>query len=245
MLTTGKNNRFPFLDILGYLKNTYKNPKFSWKSETGPNQGTWLGIPWLGLDSLCQIWDFYRYSLNTLKYPKMGIRYFFLCLLLWPLPSIHHFHIAYKMPCLPTKFCKRNWTQSLCKFWGVNKLYYGQMWKWWTFPTVPLPPPPHLKPTNLCLSDFREQNVWNMAILNYTVCMFLLSIYFKILNNNQYLKSLMSASTKCIAWDQAPQLGRRQKKICEASWAVVSPSPVRRCNPPNVIPWSCCFLIVF
>ena len=28
MLLTGKNNRFPFLDILGYLKNTYKNPKF-------------------------------------------------------------------------------------------------------------------------------------------------------------------------------------------------------------------------
>ena len=26
--TTGKNNRFPFLDILGYLKNTHKNPKF-------------------------------------------------------------------------------------------------------------------------------------------------------------------------------------------------------------------------
>ena len=116
------------------------------------------------------------------------------------------------MPCLPTKFCKRNWTQSLCKFLGVNKLYYGQMGKWWTFPTVPLPPPPHLKPKNLCLSDFREQNVWNMAILSYTVCMFLLSIYFKILNNNQYLKSLMSASTKCIAWDQAPQLGKRQKK---------------------------------
>ena len=27
-LLTGKNNRFPFLDILGYLKNTHKNPKF-------------------------------------------------------------------------------------------------------------------------------------------------------------------------------------------------------------------------
>ena len=40
---------------------------------------TWLGIPWLGLVSLCQIWDFYGYSLNTLKYPKMGIRYFFPC----------------------------------------------------------------------------------------------------------------------------------------------------------------------
>ena len=65
---TGKNNRFPFLDILGYLKNTHKNP----------NQGTWLGIPWLGLVSLCQIWDFYGYSLNSLKYPKMGIRYLFL-----------------------------------------------------------------------------------------------------------------------------------------------------------------------
>ena len=25
---TGKNNRFPFLDILGYLKNTHENPKF-------------------------------------------------------------------------------------------------------------------------------------------------------------------------------------------------------------------------
>ena len=27
-LYTGKNNRFPFLDILGYFKNTHKNPKF-------------------------------------------------------------------------------------------------------------------------------------------------------------------------------------------------------------------------
>ena len=25
---TGKNNRFPILDVLGYLKNTNKNPKF-------------------------------------------------------------------------------------------------------------------------------------------------------------------------------------------------------------------------
>ena len=60
---TGKNNGFPCLDILGYLKNTHKNP----------NQGTWLGIPWLGLVSLYQIWDFCGYSLNTLKYPNMGI----------------------------------------------------------------------------------------------------------------------------------------------------------------------------
>ena len=26
--STGKNDGFPFLDILGYLKNTHKNPKF-------------------------------------------------------------------------------------------------------------------------------------------------------------------------------------------------------------------------
>ena len=49
-----------------------------WKSETSPSLGTWLGIPWLGLASLCQIWDFYGYSLNNQKYPKMETRYFFL-----------------------------------------------------------------------------------------------------------------------------------------------------------------------
>ena len=76
--STGKNNGFPFLDILGYLKNTPINPQI-WQSETSPNQGIPNQVPWLGLVSLCQIWDFCGYSLNTLKYPKMGIRYFFLC----------------------------------------------------------------------------------------------------------------------------------------------------------------------
>ena len=55
--------------IFGYFrvfKNTHKSP----------NQGTWLGNPWLGLVSLCQIFDLYRYSLNTLKYPIMGICFF-------------------------------------------------------------------------------------------------------------------------------------------------------------------------
>ena len=58
--STGKNNGFPFLDIFGYLKNI-------------PNQ-----VPRLGLVSLFQIWDFCGYSLNTQKYRKIGIRYFFL-----------------------------------------------------------------------------------------------------------------------------------------------------------------------
>ena len=75
---TGKNNRIP---IFGYFREFKEYPqKFQIrKSETSPNQGTWLGIPWLGLVSLCQIWDFCGYSLNSLKYPKMGIGYFFLC----------------------------------------------------------------------------------------------------------------------------------------------------------------------
>ena len=78
---TGKRNGFPFLDILGYLKNTHKNPKFG--KETSPNQVIPNQVPWLGLVSLFKIWNFCRYSLNSLKYPKMGIGYFFLWLLTW------------------------------------------------------------------------------------------------------------------------------------------------------------------
>ena len=81
MPSSGKKNRFPFLGILGNSRvfKEYAQKSQIWKSETSPNQGTWLGIPWLGLVSLCQIWHFYGYSLSTLKYPKMGSRYFFLC----------------------------------------------------------------------------------------------------------------------------------------------------------------------
>ena len=60
---TGKNNGFPFLDILGYLKNTHKKSQI-WQSETSPNQGIPNQVPWLGLVSLFQIWDFCGYSLN-------------------------------------------------------------------------------------------------------------------------------------------------------------------------------------
>ena len=66
--------------IFGYFSAFKEYPQKSQirKSKTSPNQGTWLGIPRLGLVSLCQIWDFYGYSLNILKYPIMGICYFFL-----------------------------------------------------------------------------------------------------------------------------------------------------------------------
>ena len=48
-----------------------------WQSETSPNLGIPNQVPWLGHVSPFQIWDFFGYSLNTLKYPKMGICYFF------------------------------------------------------------------------------------------------------------------------------------------------------------------------
>ena len=72
---TGKNNRFPILDILGYLKNSHKNPKFGKVRQVPIRE--FNQVPWLGLVSLFQIWDFCGYSLNTIKYPKMGICYFF------------------------------------------------------------------------------------------------------------------------------------------------------------------------
>ena len=57
---TGKNNGFPILDILGYLKNTHKNPKFgrvgqipirefptkfpNWDLSHSPKFGIFVGI---------------------------------------------------------------------------------------------------------------------------------------------------------------------------------------------------------
>ena len=39
------------IPIFGYFRVFKEYPQKSqiWKSETSPNQGTWLGIPWLGL----------------------------------------------------------------------------------------------------------------------------------------------------------------------------------------------------
>ena len=76
---TGKNNRFPFLDILGYLKNTHKNPKFGRVRQVPIRE---LTLTCLTLPNLGFLWVL----LNTLKYPKMGIRYFFLQMQIikWP-----------------------------------------------------------------------------------------------------------------------------------------------------------------
>ena len=75
-----KKWQIPFFGYFRVFKEyPQKSPKkLIWISETSTNQGTWLGIPWLGLVSLCQIWDFCGYFLNTLKYPVLGICYFFL-----------------------------------------------------------------------------------------------------------------------------------------------------------------------
>ena len=66
---------------MGYFRVFKEYPQKSqiWQSETSPKQGIPNQVPWLGLVSLFQIWDFWGYSSNTLKYPKMGICYFFLC----------------------------------------------------------------------------------------------------------------------------------------------------------------------
>ena len=65
----------------GYFRVFKEYPRKSqiWESETNTNQGIPNQVPKLGFVSLSQIWDFCGYSLNALKYPKLGICYFFLC----------------------------------------------------------------------------------------------------------------------------------------------------------------------
>ena len=75
---TGKNNGFPFLDILGYLKNTHKYPKF----------GKVTQVPTREFPTTFPDWDLSNSSkfgmfvgiLN--KYPKIsknGDLFFFSC----------------------------------------------------------------------------------------------------------------------------------------------------------------------
>ena len=77
-MTNNKNNGFPILDILGYLKNTPKNPKFG-KVRQIPIREFPTKFPKWHLSHSSKFGIFWGYSLNTLKYPKLGIRYFFLC----------------------------------------------------------------------------------------------------------------------------------------------------------------------
>ena len=56
IVNAGKNNRFPFFDILGYLKNTHKNLKF----------GRVRQVPTRELD-----WEFPRWDLS--HFAKFGI----------------------------------------------------------------------------------------------------------------------------------------------------------------------------
>ena len=72
---TGKNNGFPFLDILGYLKNTHKNPKLEeWdKSQSGNLVGNSLVGTCLTLPNLGFLWIFFKYP----KISKNGNPSFF------------------------------------------------------------------------------------------------------------------------------------------------------------------------
>ena len=75
---TGKNNGFPFLDILGYLKYTHKNPTFGGVRQIPIRELGWELPDW-DLSHFAKFgifWVFFKYP----KHPKMGIRYFFLCL---------------------------------------------------------------------------------------------------------------------------------------------------------------------
>ena len=71
--TTGKNNRFPFLDILGYLKNTHKNPKFGrvrqvsviFSCEPGTKVHELNGVGWGG-GVKCKM--FFNYRVDELSF---------------------------------------------------------------------------------------------------------------------------------------------------------------------------------
>ena len=69
---TGKNIRFPFLDILGYLKNTHKNPKFG-KVRQVPTREFPTKFPVLTLANLGVLWVFFKYP----KISKNGNLIFF------------------------------------------------------------------------------------------------------------------------------------------------------------------------
>ena len=64
---TGKNNRFPFLDILVYLKNTHKNPKFGRGRQVPTKELSWEFPGW-------DLTLFAKFGILSVffKYPKIS-----------------------------------------------------------------------------------------------------------------------------------------------------------------------------
>ena len=53
LINSGKNNGFPFLDILGYLKNTHKNPKFGRVRQVPIRELAWEFPGWDNRRAFC------------------------------------------------------------------------------------------------------------------------------------------------------------------------------------------------
>ena len=75
MCFTGKNNRFPFLDILRYLNNTHKNPKFGRVRQDPIRELGWQFPNWdlSHFANLGFLWVFFKYP----KISKNGNLLFF------------------------------------------------------------------------------------------------------------------------------------------------------------------------
>ena len=105
MILLFRGNVFPFFDILGYLKNTHKNPKFG-KVRQVPTMEFPTKFPDWDLSHSSKFGIFVGILKNTLKYPKMGIGYFFL----WMKHEARVFHMTsqpyLKIHC--NKACKNN-----------------------------------------------------------------------------------------------------------------------------------------
>ena len=75
----GRNNGFPVLDILGYLKNTHKNPKFGRVRQVPIRELGWEFPGW-DLPNLGFLWVFFKYP----KISKNGNPLFFPVYMEWP-----------------------------------------------------------------------------------------------------------------------------------------------------------------
>ena len=74
---SGKNNGFPLLDILGYLKNNHKNPKFGRVRHVLIRELGWEFPGW-ELSHFAKFGIFMGILKISKNVQKIGIRYFFL-----------------------------------------------------------------------------------------------------------------------------------------------------------------------